>query len=321
MSTDKLDALERLMRLRDAGALSEDEFQAEKKALLAKEATNSDMASSREPSAGVTDDDSGNASEPNSFGRANTPVWSRTKRSHGRVQGAILFTVLFAAVLGGALWFLNQPDQTSYSFMATGPANVRDAPSSTEGRVVGQLAEGDFVTGKIQGAGDKQWVEVSEGVLRGQFIWAGNLAAEGPDEVISPAREANIEGMAIRASLPPGKYSHYSDGSGNSTQDQISSVCLGAEMRSTRMDSEYRRRPPIPLFGLSDVEAKFADRSEVASFRTRLDSQQRCVADMRWSGSQDGSSVDARLSCFVTAVEVDGQGTVFVAGFDFDGCG
>jgi hypothetical protein len=110
----------------------------------------------------------------------------------------MLIAALFVATLGGTLWFLNRADQTTYSFMATGPANVRDAPNATEGRVVAQLAEGDFITGRVQGSADKQWVEIAEGPFRGRFVWAGNLASEGPDDVLASADGA--EASALRAS-------------------------------------------------------------------------------------------------------------------------
>lgn len=198
MSTDKLDALERLVRLRGSGALSEDEFQAEKKALLEKEAANGDAPASSGPSAEGTAGPFTHASGTNVSDRANTPVWARKKRSHGLVQVVMLIAALFVATLGGTLWFFNRADQTTYSFMATGPANVRDAPNATDGRVVAQLAEGDFITGRVQGSADKQWVEIAEGPFRGRFVWAGNLASEGPDDVSASADGA--EASALRAS-------------------------------------------------------------------------------------------------------------------------
>lgn len=199
MSTDKLDALERLMRLRDADALSEDEFQAEKKALLEKEAANGVIPASSGPSAESTADPLTNVSGSKLSDRANTPIWARKKRSHGLVQVVMLIAALFVATLGGTLWFLNRADQTTYSFMATGPANVRDAPSSTEGRVVGQLADGDFVVGEVEGRGDQQWVKVTEGPLRGRFVWAGNLASEGPDDMLGGTGQAPTQSEAAPA--------------------------------------------------------------------------------------------------------------------------
>jgi hypothetical protein len=116
------------------------------------------------------------------------PVWARKKRAPNAVGIAALLALIFLTTLAAAVWFLNRADNETYSFMATGPANVRDAPTAAEGQVVAQLAEGDFVVGRVEGTGDKQWVEIAEGPLRGRFVWGGNLASEGPDDMLASTR-------------------------------------------------------------------------------------------------------------------------------------
>ena len=197
MDGKKLDALERLGRLRDAGALSEEEFQAEKQAIMkgpsggpsvGNSAASSSDEETRAPAellGPMTERRSGLSSE-----ESRVPVWGRKKRGLSPWGIAGLVALVFLATFGSAMWFLNRADYETYSFMATGPANVRDQPTATAGRVVAQLAEGDFIAGRVQGSGDTQWVKITEGALRGSFVWAGNLVTEGPDET------PDIEGHA-----------------------------------------------------------------------------------------------------------------------------
>lgn len=191
MDGKKLDALERLGRLRDAGALSEEEFQAEKQAIMkgpssgpsvGNSAASSSDQETRAPAellGPMTERHSGRSSEG-----SRVPVWGRKRRGLSPWGIAGVVALVFLTTLGGAMWFLNRADYETYSFVATGPANVRDEPTATAGKVVGQLADGDFISGRVQGSGDQQWVEITEGALRGRFVWAGNLASEGPDDML-----------------------------------------------------------------------------------------------------------------------------------------
>lgn len=331
MDGKSLEALERLGRLRDAGALSEDEFQAQKQAIFNRQsegpAESSPVASTVDQVAASSRDFPGPSAATSGGREAVVPVWARKKRGLNPSGIAVLLALIFMTTFGAAMWFLNRADNETYSFMATGPANVRDAPTATEGRVVAKLGAGDFVVGRVQGAGDTQWVEIAEGPLEGRFVWAGNLVTESAGDVAVEVAEQDsgpASGTSANASQPGlavGEYRHFSDGSGNATQAQVSSVCLGADMRGVQFDNAYRRRPYIPMFAMSDTEAKFADRSNVASFRTRLDSQRKCVADMRWVGAQDGNSIDVALTCFVAGIEVSPDGSTYVTAFDPYGCG
>ena len=201
MDGKSLDALERLGRLRDAGALSEEEFQAEKQAIMNGPGDGSSAASSAartsDQETPVPQDLLGPLSEPHaarSDEGSRVPVWARKKRGLSPLGIAGILALIFLTALGSAMWFLNRAENETYSFMATGSANVRDAPTATEGKVVAQLAEGDFITGRVQGTGEKQWVEITDGPLRGRFVWGGNLASEGPDDMLGGSGDGLAQG-------------------------------------------------------------------------------------------------------------------------------
>lgn len=176
MDRDKLDALERLAALKSSGALTEAEFEAQKSQLLETSGTTSQPSST----AGDPLEDS---VEESSYA-ATPPSWDRPKR-RASVPTAV-WAVLVLLVVGAATGFYwPRADDEIYSFIVTGSANVRDAPTSDGSAVVGQLAEGDSFLGRVRGSGDEQWVEITEGPLAGGFVWEGNLVTEGPDDPLS----------------------------------------------------------------------------------------------------------------------------------------
>ena len=194
MDTGKLEALERLMRLRDAGALSEAEFQAEKAKLLQV------PASTAPPEPDIDPLETGSSADRGNGQRAPTPVWARKKRSVGTAQVVALLCAILVATVGATMWLLYRDGEPAYSFVATGPANVRDAPTAEGSDVVGRLAEGDVIVGRVRATGETEWVEVVDGPLSGRFVWAGNLATEGPDEVLGI--EASSYELDARTSDP-----------------------------------------------------------------------------------------------------------------------
>lgn len=189
MGPDQLEALERLVRLREAGALSASEFETAKSSLL------------KNPSDRLADpvtETPVNAPAPVDEIASGPPVWARKRPPVGRGSVFLISLSVFAICLTAMLWALNRPADAEV-FMTTGVANVRDAPS-TNGTAVGRLSEGETITGRPQGEGETQWVEITEGPLKNRYVWAGNLVTEGPDEVLDLANERH---MAETADSPP----------------------------------------------------------------------------------------------------------------------
>lgn len=213
MDEKSLDALERLGRLRDAGALSDDEFEAHKQAILTGQVARPVQSKPKlvnpepEPVASGESFVSSDAASAHRTTRATprSPIWARKKHAPNAFSTAAFIVLIFVATLGGSLWFLNRPSDDPNSFMAAGPANVRDAPTATQGRVVAKLAEGDSIAGRLQGTGDEQWVEITDGPLRGRFVWAGNLSTQ--DSADAPVDKAGIFGGSSGTRIASGEYS------------------------------------------------------------------------------------------------------------------
>lgn len=304
MDGKSLDALERLGRLRDAGALSEEEFQAQKQAILG---GHDEATGGGSPARPPFDQEAGTAQD---FARATVetptgrdtgvPVWARKKRGLSPLGIAALLALIFLTALGASFWFMNRPNNETYSFMATGPANVRESATSKEGRVVAQLAEGEFITGRVKRSGDEQWVEITEGHLQGRFVWAGNLATEGPDDVLAdvpvPGR-SNILGWLNSPSIEPGEYSTEAD------QEVILAACN--RVNGYTILANGRGENAIYDALLASAGTTFENMSRIAS---QVDS-----GSFGLSASRTGDRCIATLTagavvarCEITAIRVEG---------------
>ena len=188
MDRDKLDALERLAALKSSGALTEAEFEAQKSQLLETSGT------TLRPSSTAGDALEDSVEEPSYT--AVPPSWDRPKR-RSSVPAAV-WAILVLLVVGAATAFYwPRADDETYSFLVTGSANVRDAPTSDGSVVVGQMAEGDSFLGRVRGSGDEQWVEITDGPLAGGFVWEGNLVVEGPDNPLADYGGPEPESAAL----------------------------------------------------------------------------------------------------------------------------
>ena len=205
MDETVLSKLERLTRLRDSGALSASEFEAEKAHLLG-----------RAREASVVGDRSGDdltasspAETPSADGyeiKAETertsagPVWARKKARMSVTTIALILLSVFVVTLAASLWFLDQGGGTE-RFVANGVVNVRDAPTARDSRVIGRLAGGQAVTGRQVSGEGREWIEISEGEHKGGFVWGGNLVGEGPNAETSDRLSAGDERDPVVAAL------------------------------------------------------------------------------------------------------------------------
>lgn len=119
MDGKSLDALERLGRLRKAGALSDDEFQAQKQAIFNRQSrrlAESNAVSSTVDQVGAASQDFLGASAATfREHEAVAPVWARKKRGLNTSGIVVLLALIFLATFGASMWLLNREDDPGLS--------------------------------------------------------------------------------------------------------------------------------------------------------------------------------------------------------------
>lgn len=106
---------------------------------------------------------------------------------------------LWRAPVSGPEWS-DAVDGVEQTYVTTGTANVRTAPTSDGTPRVGQLAEGTQIRARrVRDAGeDAQWLEILEGPYTGKFAWEGNFQTLAQRDA-QMALEANAVAAAAAA--------------------------------------------------------------------------------------------------------------------------
>jgi len=166
--TATVEALERLLRLKNTGAISEHEFEAEKSKVLGLSTNGSEQYQA--------------------IGEGG--FWI-SRRSW------ILLALVLAIITGAFGWFYFQSDGEGVEIVevtVTGPANARDRPTAQNSQIVTQLdagseLSGDWVEGETE-ANDR-WLEFE---YEGQklYLWEGNLEEDGGEAIEKYTSESGI---------------------------------------------------------------------------------------------------------------------------------
>lgn len=205
MDENKLKRLSRLGALRDSGALTEDEFKAQKAQVLgtkrpAAEASPIEAKLSRiealRHSGALSDAEAAaekskllrpegvlrTAPQEAKTATASTeslvPTWA-AKRKKPEAPVALIAGLAFlcAAIVGGAWWWSSKEAVRRGQgdvYVITGIANARTAPTTEFSSVVETLSAGDRVRGQwVGGRNGSRWLETSGEPKT--YIWEGNL--------------------------------------------------------------------------------------------------------------------------------------------------
>lgn len=175
-----LDKLEKFVRLRDTGLLTEQEFEEQKAKIL-----NLDAAPHTGAKLGIGTASSANEPEEDAYDVAP----SRNKRPW-IVLGLI-------AVLGLLAWGVSKDDRAGEAeliqVVVTAPANARDRPSTDGSIIVTRYDAGTELEGRwVSGSSDPEtrWLEF-DASRKKLYVWSGNLSSSGLDiqskEAVSPA--------------------------------------------------------------------------------------------------------------------------------------
>lgn len=297
--------LERLGRLRDAGALSEEEFEAQKADLLSTSPVQQVPANAANAEPGV---------HPTPNQPRHQPTWDRPKR-RASVPAALwmILAVLVVGVGAATIWPMATEDE--FSFLVTGTANVRNAPTSEGSDIIGQLAQGEAIFGQLRGSGETQWVEITEGPFAGGFVWEGNLVSEGPDDLLgrgpdnsSQLIEANADqGSWIRgARAEPQGVQTFTAELGD--EDQIRRVCT----RIAGHTGEGGATMMIAALGrLAEPQHQSVYLEGGLSYRAELTGGD-CMMNVRLQGEYAGRQIEESGYCAVTIMDINAAGTPLV---------
>lgn len=110
-------------------------------------------------------------------------------------KSKIIGICVILALLAALGWYFGTQSgrSTTQSFVVTGTANVRSAPTTEGSEVLSVLAPGDHVTGEwVEGSTDAttRWLRLT-GYDPARYVWSGNL--EGPIDPVQIASEGSSD--------------------------------------------------------------------------------------------------------------------------------
>ena len=208
MDEAKIKSLQRLGALRDSGALTDEEFTAQKALVLgsgpaatehqesASEATLKRIESLRQ--AGALSDEEAAQEKGNvlrscseekkpplvsatdteyaiSAAAPLTATWA-TKTKKQNFPTALIAGALAVVLIGGTAtwWFVNRSNDDVETYVVLGVANVRTAPTTEFSSVIDTLSAGERVQGEwVTGRNKSRWLKLSGEPE--SYVWEGNL--------------------------------------------------------------------------------------------------------------------------------------------------
>jgi hypothetical protein len=209
MDNSKIQKLQRLGALRDSGALTADEFMAQKAVVLGSGKTKakvpefdaqlgaieslrqagalSDEEAAQEktkllrPKALPGQTDTAASTIIDGFEHEAVPLtttWTtKPKKQSGStaiMAGALATILIFGTA---AWWFTSRPDSNVESYVVLGTANVRTAPTTEFSSVIDTLSAGEKVEGEwVAGRNNSRWLRLSGEPE--SYVWEGNLRLE-----------------------------------------------------------------------------------------------------------------------------------------------
>ena len=206
MDLDKINQLQRLGVLRGSGALSEEEFQAQKAAVLGTASRGGESspdelklkrlellrrsgALSDEECAvekarilrPATQDHSPDKSDAAShqvdtakFSEPLTvPVWAAKPKRQNNPAARLTVCLVGLVLASTAFWWFQARPRSEPTYVVTSVANVRSAPTTEHSLVVDTLTVGETVRGEwVSGRNGSRWLRVKD---KEEFVWEGNL--------------------------------------------------------------------------------------------------------------------------------------------------
>jgi hypothetical protein len=182
--------VERLEALRAKGAITDEEFRAQKAAWLEDKS---------KLTVAEADDHA-----PDWIGIAPPEEYEEQKQRFSRGFGGLAAgLVLIAAVV---IYFWTGPKATAEAaateYSMTGTVNVRSSPSTKGSTILGTLSSGERVKGSLQQTKTgEEWLRISEGTFAQGYVWARNIA---PVETAAPEMaNNNVENALTSAPRHP----------------------------------------------------------------------------------------------------------------------
>ncbi|WP_313392000.1 SHOCT domain-containing protein [Sphingobium yanoikuyae] len=276
--TDWIDGLERLKSLKEQGHLSDSEFELAKRRLL-----DSDAAKPNQSAAPANEaySDELISEATNAFSPPPSevaPTVPKAPRQLGMIPKAVL-AALGLVLLGGGGFAMTW-------YLAGG------------GKAEAEVAEATHSDNSAEKSENHDQTP------------SDHPAAPEPTPVPEPEPEPTTD-------VPPGEYSAYSDGSGNSTFTQIAKLCES----TTKLDKTYGAARAMSGFHTEGGAASRIINNGGYSFgKTALDEHGHCRQQFRIQGTDNGNSFNWSGSCRVTTLRVYDDKTVGLVGMDRNDC-